>query len=612
MKTQIITYDIEVFAFNFLVACINHNSKKVDVFTDGIRFRSFLEDNYRNIFCGFNNKNYDKFVAAAIVNTNDPVVVKDVNDFIIKGNRGWDYEDFNIINYRFDQFDLMDDMTIGQSLKSIEGHLGLDIRECKVPFDIKRPLTKEELEEVKNYCIADITATDKILDLRMPYLETKISLGAMAGLNEKESMSLTNAQLTAKFLNAKRVERSDERKYRYPDNLLKEWIPEEMFTYFNRMYDPDISDEELFNTKLNLDIGGCPATIGFGGAHAALNNYREKAEGDRIIRNVDVGSYYPHLITLDGYASRNMENAKAYQEVLDTRMEAKKKGDKRKANDLKLIVNTTYGATLAKFNDLYDPLMARSVCITGQLRLCELANHLYQKCPSLKIIQINTDGIMVSLDKSDEEEYQKICKEWQDRTGFSLEEDDISEIIQKDVSNYIEVAKDESLKIKGGTLVRGLAPAGAFNINNNATIVPEAIINYLVKNIPVEETIGKCDDLSKFMLIAKASHKYSSCYQLIGDKHVEVQMCNRVYASKDKTVGTLYKVHGITGNAAKVAGMPAHCLIDNSNTATIDQIDKGFYVRMAKRYVNDFKGISNKADRKKIKSLEKDALSILS
>jgi len=219
---------------------------------------------------------------------------------------------------------------------------------------------------------------------------------------------------------------------------------------------------------------------------------------------------------------------------------------------------------------------------------------------------------MVSLDKSDEEEYQKICKEWQDRTGFSLEEDDISEIIQKDVSNYIEVAKDESLKIKGGTLVRGLAPAGAFNINNNATIVPEAIINYLVKNIPVEETIGKCDDLSKFMLIAKASHKYSSCYQLIGDKHVEVQMCNRVYASKDKTVGTLYKVHGITGNAAKVAGMPAHCLIDNSNTATIDQIDKGFYVRMAKRYVNDFKGISNKADRKKIKSLEKDALSILS
>lgn len=612
MKTQIITYDIEVFAFNFLVACINHNTKKVDVFTDGIRFRSFLEDNYRNIFCGFNNKNYDKFVAAAIVNTNDPVVVKDVNDFIIRGNRGWDYEDFNIINYRFDQFDLMDDMTIGQSLKSIEGHLGLDIRECKVPFDIKRPLTEEELEEVKNYCIADITATDKILELRIPYLETKINLGEKIGLSEKESMALTNAQLTAKYLGANKQAWSDEREYKYPENLLKEYIPQEIFDFFNAMYDPSILDEDLFKRKLELEIGGCPTTVGWGGCHASLDHYREKATEQRVIRNVDVASYYPHLITLDGYASRNMENPRAYEDVLNERMEAKKNKDKRKANDLKLIVNTTYGATLAPFNDLYDPLMARSVCITGQLRLIELAEHLYKEVPSLKIIQINTDGIMVSLDLNYEETYLEICEEWQNRTGFELEEDDIAEIVQKDVNNYIEVGKDGKRKIKGGTLVRGIGEAGAFKVNNNATIVSTALLEYFTHDTPVEQTIGDCDDLFQFQLIAKASGKYSMVYQLVGDKKVEVQRCNRVYASPDKNLGTLYKVHRETGSPAKVAGLPAHCLIDNSNTATIDQIDKGFYVRMAKRYVNDFKGISNKADRKKIKSLEKDALSILS
>ncbi len=58
-------------------------------------------------------------------------------------------------------------------------------------------------------------------------------------------------------------------------------------------------------------------------------------------------------------------------------------------------MNTTYGALLNKYNDLFDPLMGRSVCITGQLFLLELAEHLYADIPGLKIVQLNTDGIIV-------------------------------------------------------------------------------------------------------------------------------------------------------------------------------------------------------------------------
>ena len=87
-------------------------------------------------------------------------------------------------------------------------------------------------------------------------------------------------------------------------------------------------------------------------------------------------------------------------------------------------------------NDLYDPLMGRSVCISGQLQLLEMAVHLIQDCPTLKIIQLNTDGIMVSLDDSDVPKYQEITQEWQDRTGFELEEDLIKMICQKDVNNF--------------------------------------------------------------------------------------------------------------------------------------------------------------------------------
>lgn len=56
----------------------------------------------------------------------------------------------------------------------------------------------------------------------------------------------------------------------------------------------------------------------------------------RIIRNYDVGSYYPHLMTVNGYTSRNIPSPKIYEDMLNQRMEAKAKGDKQTANALKL------------------------------------------------------------------------------------------------------------------------------------------------------------------------------------------------------------------------------------------------------------------------------------
>ena len=172
--------------------------------------------------------------------------------------------------------------------------------------------------------------------------------------------------------------------------------------------------------------------------------------------------------------------------MLDRRMAAKKTGDKSLANALKLVANTTYGAMLSRFNDLYDPLMGRSVCITGQLRIIELANHLYTDCSTLKVIGINTDGIMVSFDEDEYPKVQEIVQEWQDRTGFELEEDAVKKIVQKDINGYVEIGMDGQEKIKGGYLVRGVVTngdidysalglpqwtnlgGGAFNINNNA------------------------------------------------------------------------------------------------------------------------------------------------
>ena len=453
---KFVTVDIEVFAYDWVVVFKDYDTKVRAIYhndNDGVKEYLAQEG---IIYIGANIKHYDQFIIKAIALDFTPQECKTLNDFIIKyeGN-GWEYQPFNGRYFQIDVCDIFDDMQIGLSLKAIEAHLSMDIEETQVDFDIDRPLTKDELEKTIFYCSYDVDAAERIFDIRKDYFKNKLTLGRAKNISDPKALYMTNAKLTAAYLDAHPTEEyADEREYQYPANLLREYIPGIVFEFFDRIHDPSISDEELFTSKLNFDIGECQVTLGFGGIHGAIPTYRERATGKRSIRNRDVASYYPHLMTLDGYCSRSIPNPKIYADMLETRIQAKRSGDKATANALKLVANTTYGAMLNRYNDLFDPLLGRSVCITGQLRLLELTNHLVAECPTIKIVQLNTDGIMVSLDDDDLDTYNAICQEWQDRTGFELEEDCIAEIVQKDVNNYVEIATDGSTKIKGGQLVR--------------------------------------------------------------------------------------------------------------------------------------------------------------
>ena len=606
---MIYIFDSEVFRYDWLFVF-----KELDqddwtvIYNDQDALEEFM--NRHPWLCGFNNKHYDNHILRAALSGYEPSQIKEVSDQIIYGASGWTLVPEKI---SFDSFDLMDDCQIGLSLKAIEAHLGMPITESSIPFDIDRKLTSDEMQETIHYCKADVAATEKLYHLREGYLDSKRTVGEMAGISPAEALSMTNAKLTARFLGAVSPEqdRTDERAYQIPANLKTEYIPQEVLDFFDRMKDPSLSDEEVFGSKLDIEVGGTPCTIGFGGIHGALPNYREEATATRTIRNKDVASYYPNLMRVMGYCSRNMSDPARYTATIQRRIEAKKKGDRDTANSLKLVLNTTYGAMLNRFNPLYDPLMGRSVCISGQLYLLELARHLVEECKSLRIVQLNTDGIMVSLDDSDGDRWEAITEEWQKRTGFTLEEDFIRKIVQKDVNNYVEVGDGESVKLKGGMLVRGISPAGAFNVNNNAVVVAKALREYFVNGTPPEETINQNTEILSFQIVAKASSKYSAVYHLVNGERVPVQKVNRVYATKDQSYGTLVKVHAKRDGDAKVPGLPEHCLVDNDNQLTLDAIDKDWYIRLAKHQIKEFLGNRRNPDKRKLNRLKKSIESIL-
>lgn len=193
---RLISYDCEVFAYDWLVTL---KDKETGVYTciwnDNEALKMALSDDC--IYVGFNSKHYDQYIIKAIAAGFAPEEIKKVNDFIIAGGQGWQCPLLDGIYFRFSNVDIRDDTQQGLSLKAIEGHLGMSVKESSVPFDIDRPLTPEEKAETEFYCKHDVDTAERLIDIRKDYLKNKINLGRLAGLDEVKAILGLNPWSTA-------------------------------------------------------------------------------------------------------------------------------------------------------------------------------------------------------------------------------------------------------------------------------------------------------------------------------------------------------------------------------------------------------------------------------
>ena len=631
---KIYIYDIEVFSDDWIVIFRSPDSDRYTVIhNDNYKLRAFL--NQPDIVIGgFNNKHYDDWVVLTMLLGGSNTEVKKHNDFIIAGNNAWEFPFIAFQKRPFNSFDLRDDIAdMGISLKAIEGNLNLPIVESSVPFDINRPLTEDELEEVIRYCKYDVDSTIKLYEARKEdYIDAKILISDMYGVPKNEGVGLTNAKLCARILGAKPKKFNDEREYVIPDNIDTGLIPEIVLNFFMLIRDKSIPDAKLFGEgkgskgmTLKLWIktarGECPVTFAWGGVHGAKPCITVEETKDRVIINQDVASLYPNSMLNFGYCSRAMEDPEAYRKLVEKRLGYKYSGDKLKSNALKLPINTTYGAMLNKHNDLADRLAGRSVCISNQLAMTMLIVQLAKECESIDFVNINTDGIMFTIDRSEVELSERIIADWSEVTRFEMERDDFVKVIQKDVNNYIGIKADGSIKTKGGYV--SLYKGGNFK-TNSLQIVHKAIVDYLVDGVPPEKTINECKDIFAFQQIVKTGGTYEGSYQYINGERVPIQKVNRIYAVNNAKYGSVVKGKWITEKRRKnkdtgkmesipveppqwsetvISECPEHCFIDNENVLTVDELDKGYYIDMAKKRIDKYINLDSTVERE-LKKIE--------
>ena len=637
-------YDIEVFKYDWFVILRDPEGENNHIVIHNDNYRLKEVFNLPDLVVGgFNNKWYDDWVTLTMLLGGDNTVIKKHNDFIIGGGNGWEFPFVQFQKRPFYSFDLRDDLPLGLSLKAIEGNMGASIVESGVDFNIDRPLTPEEIEEVISYCKTDVDRTVDLYKTRKKYIDSKLFIAKLKGIPPEEAIGLTNAKLTARFLDAVPQDFGDEFIYEPPEELRidkykyvldffldpVEYTLRELETQLKnetrkiKIKSLTTKIEKLkksnnrYDCKLETTVAGVPHVYGWGGIHGALNNYFMKSDPNYRIVTVDVGSYYPSMALEYNYASRAIPSVDGYRNVYNTRMNAKHSGDKATADALKLILNTFYGAMKNRYNDLYDPRNASAICITGMLLLTDLIEKL-ESVDGFELIQSNTDGIIIRYPIKVESQIEAIVSEWESRTRLNMEYTVIKAIAQKDVNNYVmkagetylikdgkKVVTDEDkgkLKTKGGYV--SLFGGGDFK-NNSMVIIHKALVNYFMDGVPIEETILKSDNLEDFQIIAKTGSTYDGTYWEVDGEKIEVQRVNRVYATTDTRYGTVYKrkngkdtVEESTeindeGRSDKIASLPEHCIVDNEHKLTIDDIDKGFYIELALKRAGDYLGDKN-------------------
>lgn len=221
-----------------------------------------------------------------------------------------------------------------------------------------------------------------------------------------------------------------------------------------------------------------------------------------------------------------------FKEIYDERIRIKHTDHQRQLA-LKLILNSTYGLLKSEYSLLFNPKASTSICAIGQILMYDLQQRLYPTC---EIIQSNTDSVTFV---TNEEDYKRVWKEWEEEHNLTLEEERFDVMVQRDVNNYVALTDEGKIKTKGGDV--NSYNTKPFTKPYVATIIDEAIVRHLIYEEEILDVLlENLDKPIKFQYVLQAGGTFDGTF----DKDdVAYQKVNRIFATKKSNpeAVTLYK-----------------------------------------------------------------------
>lgn len=475
MKSNFYTYDLESYPNIFTFCGKFRDSNDIQIFelSDRMNERnellSFLQY-LRNVgaeMVGFNNVGYDYVLIHELMTnpyTFDYAKAFQISQTIIKSQGfGGGFKYIKPKERYIPQVDLMkichfDNNAKRTSLKALQFAMRSDSLE-DLPFAI-RALNNQEKDQLKKYNVHDVTETEKFLskcehliDIRREYLND----GTLRG----DVLNFSDIKIGTEYL-VKRIGRHNCYTGNKPRITMREVVNYDSIIlpkihYRTETYQEVLSwfiQQRIYTVKgakkptLKTPLAGLNFVFGAGGVHAAADDKVFKTNETYQIIDVDVAGMYPSVSNANRFAPEHLGEAyvTAYRQVRDDR-KRHAKGTSQNAI-LKLAGNGAFGNSNSVYSPFYDPKYTFTITINGQLQLLQLVE-MVNLIPDCELIQGNTDGITVYINKKYEYLFKLWCDIWQEMTGLILEEVRYKRMWVKDVNNYISETMEGKLKLKG-------------------------------------------------------------------------------------------------------------------------------------------------------------------
>lgn len=496
------------------------------------------------IFCGYNNLHYDNPIINYIIEYEDklmqyniPTICSSIfnlsktitasSEDNIDAWKHWKYQIW------FDTFDIL---TMLYSNK-----LRVGLKEIQVTMqypnvqefvcDWTKPLPLEDFDSMIDYNINDIESTSELLNRCKKDVDLRIAIEDEYGVRvlSKDGVNIGMKILTQKYLEKIGLTWWDIKDLRSPMSVIP--LKDVILPFIK--YDSPILQRVLDDMKNQIVSPGRKGyenkfvfnnlrySVGVGGIHSVNSPEIIIPRDDEMLIDIDVASLYPSMLIEYEFYPKHLgkEFLEVYKQIKDERIEAKHNGDKVKNETLKLALNGLSGNLQNEHNFCYSPFAVMQIRINGQLLLLMLAEKLTQI--GCRIVQANTDGLFVLLKKDAYSKVNSICREWEQLTKLTLEEDRFKAMYQYAINDYFAITEDNKVKEKGMFITtvklgKGLTPK----------IIPKAVISFFKDGIPVEDTIKNCTDIRDFLMSEKTGKQWHVEYM-----NEEQQRTNRFYAS---------------------------------------------------------------------------------
>lgn len=515
-------YDCECYPNYFLLAMkygsdVDHYELMGDMTADPTarsHILSWMEGGAR---VGFNNRYYDDWLIAAYILGARPQDLYELSQEIINKDR----TDRPIQNHpklrgMYDRIsghhiDLMAISPVFAGLKSYGARLHAHTIQT-LPYDPDVNLTREQMEELRKYCINDLRLTELLHDSLTDEVNLRMDMGVQYGIHllARSDAQMAEAIYRKSFGAAiKRCAKPSTVSYNAPQNI--QFEAKNLRLLVNRLTQLEYPINKS-NGRVELPsetfigdpikIGGQiydmarrpqPYKLGIGGLHSMTRGLYVESDKDHQMVDVDVASYYPSLITNLKIVPRGMpeEFAELYRSLIDDRLAAKSDGDKTTADSLKILINGTFGKLSSSYSCLYEPAALLRVTLTGQLYMLMLIERMARD--DHDVIAANTDGIIVRVEMDRKADLVRICRQWERDTRLSLEYTPYKKLLMANVNSYIAVKNDGAVKAVGGYATAGLKHLP------RADICKTAAIEYVRNGTPPEITVGECSDIRQFL-----------------------------------------------------------------------------------------------------------------